>query len=54
MKIWVDADACPNVVKEILFRVANRVGGCCHLSGKPLRESAAITAHQINSGGARF
>lgn len=26
MKIWVDADACPNVVKEILFRVANRVG----------------------------
>lgn len=24
MKIWVDADACPNVVKEILFRVANR------------------------------
>ncbi|MCW8327900.1 YaiI/YqxD family protein [Photobacterium sp. SDRW27] len=26
MKIWVDADACPNVVKEILFRAANRVG----------------------------
>ncbi|GAB3529818.1 YaiI/YqxD family protein [Photobacterium alginatilyticum] len=26
MKIWVDADACPNVIKEILFRVANRVG----------------------------
>ncbi|EPG0369242.1 YaiI/YqxD family protein [Photobacterium damselae] len=26
MKIWVDADGCPNVVKEILFRVANRVG----------------------------
>ncbi|BAX53239.1 hypothetical protein PDPUS_1_01865 [Photobacterium damselae subsp. piscicida] len=26
MKIWVDSDACPNVVKEILFRVANRVG----------------------------
>ena len=25
MKIWVDADACPNVVKEILFRAANRV-----------------------------
>jgi len=24
MQIWVDADACPNVVKEILFRVANR------------------------------
>jgi uncharacterized protein YaiI (UPF0178 family) len=24
--IWVDADACPNVVKEILFRAANRTG----------------------------
>jgi uncharacterized protein YaiI (UPF0178 family) len=25
-KIWVDADACPKVVKEILFRAADRVG----------------------------
>lgn len=24
MKIWVDADACPNVIKEILFRAARR------------------------------
>lgn len=24
MKIWVDADACPGVIKEILFRVADR------------------------------
>ena len=24
MQIWVDADACPNVIKDILFRVANR------------------------------
>jgi uncharacterized protein YaiI (UPF0178 family) len=24
MKIWVDADACPAVVKEILFRAAER------------------------------
>ena len=24
MKIWVDADACPVVIKEILFRAANR------------------------------
>ena len=23
--IWVDADACPNAVKEILFKAANRV-----------------------------
>jgi uncharacterized protein YaiI (UPF0178 family) len=25
-KIWVDADACPNVIKEILFRAAERTG----------------------------
>lgn len=25
MQIWVDADACPNAVKEILFRAAERV-----------------------------
>jgi uncharacterized protein YaiI (UPF0178 family) len=24
MKIWVDGDACPNVVKDILFRAAER------------------------------
>ncbi len=26
MQIWVDADACPRVVREILFRAAERVG----------------------------
>ncbi len=26
MHIWVDADACPGVIKEILFRAAERVG----------------------------
>lgn len=25
MKIWVDADACPVVIKEILFRAADRM-----------------------------
>ncbi len=25
MKIWVDADACPVVIKDILYRAANRV-----------------------------
>ena len=25
MQIWVDADACPRVIKEILFRAADRV-----------------------------
>ena len=26
MKIWIDADACPVVVKEILYRAADRTG----------------------------
>lgn len=24
MRIWVDADACPNVIKKMIFRAANR------------------------------
>lgn len=24
MRIWIDADACPNMIKDILFRAANR------------------------------
>lgn len=24
MRIWVDADACPKIIKDILFRAANR------------------------------
>jgi len=26
MKIWVDADACPNAVKDVLYLAADRVG----------------------------
>ena len=26
MKIWIDADACPVLIKEILYRVAERTG----------------------------
>lgn len=25
MTIWVDADACPNVIKEILYRASERM-----------------------------
>ncbi|WP_293780578.1 YaiI/YqxD family protein [uncultured Oxalicibacterium sp.] len=25
MRIWVDADACPTVIKDVLFRVADRL-----------------------------
>ncbi len=38
MKIWVDADACPAVIKEILFRAAARTGVRMTLvANKPLR-----------------
>jgi len=26
MQIWVDADACPGVIRDILFRAAERAG----------------------------
>ena len=26
MRIWVDADACPVVIREILFKAAQRTG----------------------------
>ncbi len=38
MKIWVDADACPVVIKEILFRAAQRHGVLLTLvANQPLR-----------------
>ena len=38
MRIWVDADACPNVIKEILFRAAERLQIPLTLvANKPLR-----------------
>ena len=38
MKIWVDADACPVVIKEILYRAAERTGVQVTLvANKPLR-----------------
>src|SRR3569832_2387276 len=38
MRIWVDADACPGVIKEILFRAAARAAVSLTLvANKPLR-----------------
>ena len=36
MHIWVDADACPVVVKDILFRAAQRAG-LTLVANQPLR-----------------
>jgi uncharacterized protein len=38
MQIWVDADACPVVIREILFRAAERTGVLLTLvANKPVR-----------------
>jgi uncharacterized protein YaiI (UPF0178 family) len=38
MQIWVDADACPVVIREILFRAAERTGVAMTLvANKPVR-----------------
>jgi uncharacterized protein YaiI (UPF0178 family) len=37
MKLWVDADACPNVIKTILFRAAERVQiECILVANRPV------------------
>ena len=53
MQIWVDADACPNAIKEILFRAAERTGTQLTLvANQPLRTppSRFIRALQVASG----
>lgn len=53
MKIWVDADACPVVIREILFRAAARTGvNLTLVANKPLRvpPSRRITTLQVASG----
>ncbi|EMU5279768.1 YaiI/YqxD family protein [Yersinia enterocolitica] len=53
MQIWVDADACPNVIKEVLFRAANRTGMMVTLvANQPLKTppSKFIRTLQVASG----
>ncbi len=53
MKIWVDADACPVVIKDILFRAAERTGVYMTLvANQPVRVPASrfIDALQVKSG----
>lgn len=53
MQIWVDADACPNVIKEILFRAAERVKVSLVLvANKPLRTpySQFVKSIQVPAG----
>jgi uncharacterized protein YaiI (UPF0178 family) len=53
MQIWVDADACPKVIKEILFRAAERTGVQLTLvANQPLHTppSRHIKSLQVASG----
>ncbi|OOC49378.1 MULTISPECIES: YaiI/YqxD family protein [Thioalkalivibrio] len=53
MKIWVDADACPAVIKEILFRAAKRTGVPVTLvANQPMRTppSKLIDSIQVGAG----
>jgi len=53
MKIWVDADACPVVIKDILFRAAERTGVRLTLVANqpvPVPPSRLIQSIQVASG----
>ena len=53
MKIWVDADACPRPIKEILFRVADRTEITVTLvtnQGLRIPSSAFIHLIQVGQG----
>ncbi len=53
MRIWVDADACPKVIKEILYRAAQRVSVELTLvANQPLTtpRSSFIKTKQVSGG----
>ena len=53
IRIWVDADACPKVIKEILYRAADRVGVPLTLvANQPLQVpgSRYIRSVQVGTG----
>ena len=53
MKIWVDADACPVAIREILFRAAERTGVKLALvANQPVRVPASplIECVQVDPG----
>lgn len=53
MQIWIDADACPNVIKEVLFRAAERTAMLVTLvANQPLKTppSKFIRTLQVAAG----
>ena len=53
MQIWVDADACPVVIRDILFRAAERTGiELTLVANKPIRvpPSRHVKSLQVSAG----
>ncbi|WCE30406.1 YaiI/YqxD family protein [Vibrio sp. SCSIO 43137] len=53
MKIWVDADACPKVIRDTLFRAAERTGVECTFVANhriPVPNRINIKSIQVESG----
>lgn len=53
MKIWVDADACPKVIRETLFKAAERTGVECTFVANhriPIPNRVNIKSIQVESG----
>ncbi|MDR3492282.1 MAG: YaiI/YqxD family protein [Gammaproteobacteria bacterium] len=52
MRIWIDADACPNIIKEILFRAAKRTNTHMTLvANQPIRFPPSPLIKQIHVAG---
>jgi uncharacterized protein len=51
MQIWVDADACPTVIKDILFRAADRARMHVTLvANQPIRRAVSPFVHFVQVG----
>lgn len=53
MHLWIDADACPRPIKEIVYRASGRLGLRVTLVANgplPIPESALINAVQVEKG----
>ncbi|MCP5425174.1 MAG: YaiI/YqxD family protein [Gammaproteobacteria bacterium] len=53
MKIWIDADACPNPIKEVVYRASKRLTISVTLvANRPLKTPASrlIQAIQVSQG----
>ena len=52
MKIWVDADACPRPIKEIIFKAANRLKIITiFVSNQPLKIPVSTYLHFVQVAG---